>query len=58
MLRAYVGVPLYFDRNLELSRLTDEQLQQALDEALAHEDSRQIWRVVDEIERRNGTVEV
>ncbi|WBO22709.1 hypothetical protein [Sphingomonas abietis] len=49
---------MYFDRNLELGLLTDEQLQKALDEALADEDSKQVWRLVDEIERRNGAVEV
>ena len=51
-------VSMYFDRHLDLARLTDEQLSRALDEALAAEDSRQVWRLIDEIERRTGSVEV
>jgi hypothetical protein len=49
---------MYFDRHLDLARLTDEQLSKALDEALVAEDSRQVWRLIDEIERRTGSVEV
>jgi hypothetical protein len=49
---------VYFDRHLDLARLTDEQLSKALDEALVAEDSRQVWRLIDEIERRTGSVEV
>ena len=49
---------MYFDRALELARMTDEELWAALDEALATEDSKQVWRLVDELERRNGRVEL
>jgi hypothetical protein len=49
---------VYFDRGLELARMTDEELWKALDEALATEDSKQVWRLVDELERRNGRVEL
>ena len=51
-------VPVYFDRHLDLARLTDNQLSKALEEAVAAEDSREVWRLVDEIERRTGSVEV
>ncbi|MBA2935361.1 hypothetical protein HZF05_14840 [Sphingomonas sp. CGMCC 1.13654] len=49
---------MYFDRRLELARMTDDELWKALDEALAMEDSKLVWRVVDELERRNGRVEL
>lgn len=49
---------MYFDRGLELARMTDDQLWKALDEALAAGESRLVWRLVDELERRNGTVEL
>jgi hypothetical protein len=50
---------VYFDRNLELARISEDQLWKALDEALAKEDSKQVWRLVDELERRNdGPVEL
>lgn len=49
---------MYHDRHLDLARLTDEELSQALDEALLAEDSRQVWKLIDEIERRTGGVEV
>jgi hypothetical protein len=50
---------VYFDRNLELARVSDDQLWKALDEALAMEDSKLVWRLVDELERRNdGPVEL
>jgi hypothetical protein len=49
---------VYFDRSLELSRMTDDELWTALDEALAIEESKLVWRLVDELERRNGRVEL
>ncbi|WP_454885694.1 hypothetical protein [Sphingomonas oryzagri] len=49
---------MYFDRSLELARMTDDQLLTALDEALAQQDSKLVWRLVDELERRNGRVEL
>ena len=49
---------MYFDRSLELARMTDDQLWAALDEALAIEDSRLVSRLIDELERRNGPVEL
>lgn len=49
---------MYFDRSLELARMTDEDLWKVLDEALAAEDSKLVWRLVDELERRNGRVEL
>jgi hypothetical protein len=49
---------VYFDRHLDLARLTADELSRALDEALVAEDSRQVWRLIDEIERRTGSVEV
>jgi hypothetical protein len=49
---------VYFDRTLDLARMTDDQLWTALDEALATEDSKAVWRLVDELERRNGMVEL
>jgi hypothetical protein len=45
---------VYFDRTLELARLSDDQLWTMLDQALAEEDSKLVWRLVDELERRNG----
>ena len=49
---------MYFDRSLELARMTDDELWTALDEALAAEESKLVWRLVDELERRNGRVEL
>lgn len=49
---------MYFDRSLELARMTDDQLWKALDAALAEEDSKAVWRLVDELERRNGSVDL
>lgn len=49
---------MYFDRSLELARMTDDEIWAALDEALAVEDSKLVWRLVDELERRNGRVEL
>lgn len=49
---------VFFDRNLDLARLTDEELSRALDEALSREDSKQVWRLVDEIERRDRSAEL
>jgi hypothetical protein len=50
---------VYFDRSLELARLSEDQLWEALDEALAAEESKLVWRLVDELERRNdGPVEL
>ncbi len=49
---------MYFDRSLELARMIDDQLWAALDEALAIEDSRSVWRLIDQLERRNGPVEL
>jgi hypothetical protein len=49
---------VYFDRTIELARMSDDALSKALDEALAAGDSKLIWRLVDELERRNGIVEL
>jgi hypothetical protein len=49
---------VYFDRSLELARMTDDELWKALDEALAAQDSKLVWRLVDELERRKGRVEL
>ncbi len=49
---------MYFDRSFELARMTDDELWKALDEALAQEDSKLVWRLVDELERRHGRVEL
>lgn len=41
-----------------LTRFSDEQLDGALEAALDHDDSRVIWAIVAELERRGSTIEV
>jgi hypothetical protein len=47
---------LQFDRNIH--HLSNEELSQALDEALTREETELVWKLVDEIERRGGGVEI
>lgn len=44
--------------NDPLSRLSSEQLETALDEALSRNDNPFVWQIVDEIERRGQLLEV
>jgi hypothetical protein len=44
--------------NDPLSRLSDEQLESALDEALSRNDNPFVWQIVHEYERRGQPLEV
>jgi hypothetical protein len=44
--------------NDPLSRLSNEQLESALDDALSRNDNPFVWQIVDEIERRGQLLEV
>lgn len=46
---------VFFDHTL--NKLSDQELYQALDTALSEEESELVWRLVDEIERRDKLAE-
>lgn len=46
---------MFFDRTL--NKLSEQELYQALDTALSEEESELVWRLVDEIERRDKLAE-
>jgi hypothetical protein len=46
---------VFFDRTL--NKLSEQELYQALDAALSEEESELVWRLVDEIERRDKLAE-
>jgi len=41
-----------------MAEFTDEELYLALDEALVRQESKIVWMIVDEIQRRDGTAEL